>query len=77
MAINPMELLKLKERLSIFTSQHPKFPAFLQAVGEHAAVEGTVVEITVTPPDGKPLTSNIRLTGDDITSIGILKNLKS
>ena len=27
MAMNPMEMMKLGERLRIFTSQHPKFPA--------------------------------------------------
>jgi len=76
MAVNPMDLLKLKERLTVFTGQHPKFPAFLSAVGSKAAVEGAVIEVSVTSPDGQKMTSNIKLTAEDVKSIEILKNLK-
>ena len=45
-------LQKLKGCLDRFRTGHPKFPLFLKAVSQEALVEGSVIEITVTAPDG-------------------------
>ncbi len=76
MAINPMELMKLKGRLDLFTQQHPRFPAFLKDIGDHAIMPGTVIEIRATTPDGREYISNIRLTEDDVETINIARNAK-
>ena len=77
MAVNPMELMKLGERLRIFNSQHPRIGAFLQDVNAHAIGEGAVIELKVTSPEGKEYITNIKMTKEDLETIEILKHLKS
>ena len=52
MAVNPMQLMKLRERFQIFQGQHPRMAPFLKDVGEHGFREGSVVEVKVTTPEG-------------------------
>ena len=77
MAVNPMELLKMRERLGIFQQQHSRFPLFLKDVGERAAVAGSIVEIKVTDPEGKTYITNIRLTPEDIETLEMMKKLRA
>ena len=72
MAVNPMQLLQLKERLSVFKADHPKFIPFLGAVRDNALLEGTVMEIKFTTPEGREFVSNIRMNANDIETIGML-----
>ena len=53
MAVNPLEMMKMGERLRLFSQQHPRFGAFLKDVSEHAIAPGTIVEMKVTGPDGR------------------------
>ena len=76
MAMNPMEMMKLGERLRIFTSQHPKFPAVLKDVGDNGIREGTIIDVKVTTPEGREFVSNIKVTAEDLETVEILKNLK-
>lgn len=68
-------LQKMKSSMDRFRANHPKFPLFLKAVSQDALVEGTVIEITVTTPDGKNYCSNVKLKADDMELIDVLKNL--
>lgn len=72
MAINPMEMMKLKERMDIFMNQHPRVMPFFQALGGKV-VEGSVIEMKVTQPDGSELVCNIRVTAEDLRTVDILK----
>lgn len=74
MAINPMKLLELKNLWGAFTKRHPKFPQFLAAVQQAGIPEGTVIEVQVTPPDGKTLTTNLKVTAEDIETVKSLQN---
>ncbi len=76
MAINPLEFLKLKGRLELFHSQHPRFEAFLKDVHDNAIMPGTVLEMKATTPDGREYITNIRLTEDDVETINIAKNAR-
>lgn len=76
MAINPMELLKLRERLQIFAGQHPRVPAFLQDVGTNGVREGSVIELRVTTPEGRSYVTNIKVTAEDMETVEILKHIK-
>ncbi len=58
-----------------FRLNHPKFPLFLNAVSQEALVEGSVIEITVTTPEGKNYCSNIKLKQDDLEMLDCLKSL--
>lgn len=64
--INPAMLFKMKQAKEKFMRNHPKFPQFLEAVNRDAVREGTVVEIKVTTPEGRTLSSNIKLKESDI-----------
>lgn len=72
---NPAQLFKLKGLQNKFVSDHPKFTSFLSAVSSRGLNEGTVVEISITYPDGSTMESNIRLTANDINSYHELKNM--
>lgn len=64
--MNPAMLFKMKHAKEVFMRNHPKFPQFLEAVNKHAVKEGSVVEINVTTPEGRTLSSNIKLKESDI-----------
>lgn len=66
---------KLKECMDRFRMNHPKFPLFLNAVSREALIEGSVVEITVTTPEGRNYCSNIKLTHEDLELVEYLKAL--
>ncbi len=70
--MNPMVLMQIQERLTQFKQDHPKFFPFLGAVKDTALREGSVIDIKVTTPEGKSLATNIRLTANDIETIGLL-----
>ena len=74
MAINPMKLLELKNLWSAFTKRHPKFPQFLSAVQRAGIPEGTIIDVQITSPDGKTVTSNVKVTSDDIDAVKSLQN---
>lgn len=66
---------KLKSSISRFKNNHPKFSPFVQAVSKDALVEGTIIEISVTTPEGKNYASNIRLKEDDIELMQMVQQL--
>ena len=72
MAINPMALMKMKERMRIVGQDHPKVGPFFQVLRDKAMVEGTVLELKATTPEGREYVSNIRLTENDIETLRTL-----
>lgn len=64
--INPSGILKLIGVKNKFMSMHPKFSAFVEHLIKNGIAEGSVIEITVTGPDGEAVTSNMKVTQDDI-----------
>ena len=45
MAMNPQNLMMIMSAWSEFQKNHPKFPAFLQAVKSQGIREDTIIEI--------------------------------
>lgn len=76
MAMNPMQLLQLSERLKIFREQHPRVLEFLHVVARDNIQPGVIMELKVTDNEGRTKVTNIRLTPEDVETIGIIKNLK-
>ena len=72
MAINPLMLLKAKERLAIFQKDHPKVLPFFDMIKERTLEEGTVYELKVTTPDGHSYVTNIKLTQNDLETIQMM-----
>lgn len=73
--INPMKLLQLRPLITKFQNDHPKFMQFIAAVGQSDLKEGTIVEISITDPDGKNLCSNIKLSKDDLELFGAVSEM--
>lgn len=67
--INPMKLMQLKPLWGKFQKNHPKFRQFFSAAAKSGVKEGSVIEITLTNTDGTTLSTNLRLTKDDIEMI--------
>ena len=72
MAMDPMKLFKIKGMWDDFTRRHPKFPAFLKAMTQGAITEGSVLEITVTTAEGKVISSNLKVSKEDMEMISEL-----
>ncbi len=75
--MNPMQLLKMKSAWDRFRTAHPKFPQFLNSVMQDGIHEGTVLEFTVTEPDGKTYRSNLKINQEDLELFQELKELAS
>lgn len=73
--INPLKLLQLKNAWDQFTGRHPKFPAFLKAMTKGAITEGSILEITVTTADGRVISSNLKITAEDMALVDELKEI--
>lgn len=67
-----MKIMNAKKQ---FQTNHPKFVSFLNAVFSGGVEEGTVIEITVTKPGQKAVTSNIRVQPSDLELLGTLGEL--
>ena len=76
MAKNPMAFMQLASLWASFTRRHPKFPAFLKAASQAAMQEGSIVEIQVTTPAGKTLTSNLRVGKEDLEMIRTIQKMQ-
>lgn len=70
-------LQKIKAGVDRFRMNHPKFPLFLNAVSQNAIMEGTIIEINVTTPDGKNYCTNLKVKSDDMEFLESLKNMKN
>ena len=67
---------KLKSDVNRFRANHPKFPAFLDTIQKNAMQNGTIVEITVTTPDGRRYESNLKLKQEDLDLLEMFRHLK-
>lgn len=75
MAINPMQILKIRDTLNAFRSRHPGFSRFIADIRRRGLPEGTVMDMTVTMPDGKTMQTNFRVSQEDLDLIRMLGEL--
>ena len=73
--MNPMGLFQLKSLWDKFQANHPKFPMFLSALQTNGIKEGTIIDITITEPDGEKIQSNLKITASDMELFEQLKQL--
>ena len=77
MNLNQLAMLqKAKTALERFRANHPKFPAFLDTIQKNAMQDGTIVEITVTTPDGRRYESNLKLKQENLDLLEMFRHLK-
>lgn len=73
--MNPAMMMKIVGAKNKFSQNHPKFMTFLSAMFSKGIEEGTVIEITVTKPGQGAVTSNLRVTKDDLELLETLKEI--
>lgn len=74
MAVNPMDIMKLRDRFTKFQADHPKVLAFGQAAAGSIR-EGSVLEMSVTSPEGEKITTNMRVNADDVETLQMLMGM--
>ncbi len=75
--INPTQLFQLMGAWQKFTANHPKFPKFLKAVAAEGIQENTIIEVSVTTPEGKTYCSNLKITQSDLDLLEEFKHISS
>ena len=73
--INPTQLFQLMGAWQKFTANHPKFPNFLKAVAAEGIQEHTIIEVSVTTPEGKTYCSNLKITQEDLDLLEQFKHI--
>ena len=76
MALNPADMMKAMGAFRSFQNAHPKAVSFFQVVFGSGIPEGTVMELTVTKPGEAPMTTNIKVTQQDLELFETLKNMR-
>jgi len=77
MGLNPMQIIKLKERLNSFRTRHPGFTRFIGVLRRDGVPEGSVLDVKITYPDGRTGTTNFRVSDEDIEFIRTIAELGS
>ena len=54
-------IMKITGAWNTFKSNHPKFPAFCQAVSRKGLKEGSIIEIAITTPEGEKIETNLKV----------------
>lgn len=75
--INPAKLLKIKGAWDKFSYNHPKFEPFIKAVQRNSIEEGTIIEINFTTAAGQSISTNLKLTKDDLELFHDLSDMMS
>ncbi len=73
---NPADIIKLMGMKNRFEKDHPKMVSFIKAMAAQGLPEDTVIEITVTSPEGAKQTANMKVLASDVEMLNQLKNMK-
>lgn len=73
---NPAVLFKLLAAKKQFEQVHPKAVAFARRLLAQGVEAGSVIEVTVTQPDGTQLSTNLRVQPSDLELLRELQSLQ-
>ena len=74
--MNPMAFLTLKSDIDKFQENHPKFIQFIKAMSQSGGIqEGTILECKAISPEGKEISTNIRISQDDLELLEKMKEM--
>ncbi len=73
--MNPTQIFQILGAWQKFTQNHPKFPQFIKAVAAEGVREGTVMELTVTTPEGKEYCTNLKIRQEDLELLASLREM--
>lgn len=74
--VNPAALMQLMQAKNEFEKNHPKFSQFAADLLRSGVQEGSVIEVTITRPDGSTSTANMRVQSSDLELFRSLKELR-
>lgn len=74
--MNPAALMQVMAAWNTFKTNHPKFPAFIDALRRQGIEEDTVIAISVTDKNGKTIETNIKVKQSDLELFDSLKNMQ-
>lgn len=74
--MNPANMFKIMSAWNTFQQNHPKFPQFLAAMQAQGIKEGSILELSVTDPDGRKIETNIKVQQSDLELFEAIKNMK-
>ena len=69
-------IMKITGAWNTFKSNHPKFPAFCQAVSRKGLKEGSIIEIAITTPEGEKIETKLKVKDSDLELLKQLSDLK-
>lgn len=73
---NPALIFKLLAAKKQFEQTHPKAAAFARSVQAQGIEAGSVVELTITRPDGTQVSANLRVQPSDLELLRELQALR-
>ena len=73
MAFDPSLIMKLAGIRNTFQKNHPKVVSFVQKELLTELPEGTILELSVTRPGEEKVTTNMKLTAEDLELLRSLK----
>ena len=76
MGCNRKKMNRITGAWNTFKSNHPKFPAFCQAVSRKGLKEGSIIEIAITTPEGEKIETNLKVKDSDLELLKQLSDLK-
>lgn len=68
-------MMKMMAAKKQFEANHPKFFSFCKAAFGGGVQTDTIIEISVTKPDGEKLTTNLKVCQSDLDLLNGLKDL--
>lgn len=74
--MNPRRMLELANLQQKFKKNHPKVFPFLKAASEKALQDGSIIEISVTTPEGKMMRTNLKVKPEDLEILEELKKMR-
>lgn len=73
--MNIGNMMKMQGALAQFNKNHPKIAPFLKAVQADGVRPGTIIEITVTTPEGAARTANLKVQESDLELLQTLSSM--
>lgn len=72
--MNPMAMMQMKKHFEKFSANHPRVVQFFQVVPGRIQ-PGSVIEVTIKDPSGQEISTNMRVTEDDMELIRQLQQV--
>ena len=74
--MNPQALMQVMAAWNTFKGNHPKFPAFMEAIARQGIQEDSIIEIAVTSPDGNKIETNLKVKQSDLDLFNSFRNMQ-